>query len=214
VEIIVLAVIAGAILFKLFSVLGQKTGEERQPPNPLERRPRAERKEDGKVVQLPHRPANAAAADTSSAQGLTELQIADRSFESQAFLAGAKSAYEMIVCAFAAGDKAELRALLADGVYENFERAIDARAAREEEAVTEFVEIGDASIVSASVKDGAARVTVDFVSQQIRAVKNKDGAVIQGDPARVDTVKDRWTFERAIASRDPNWSLVATGVAA
>ncbi|MEL7030268.1 MAG: Tim44 domain-containing protein, partial [Pseudomonadota bacterium] len=95
-EIIVLAVIAGAILFKLFSVLGQKTGEEGRQPTGLERRRSAEAADDANVVPMPGRAAQPASVNVGpSAQGLTELQIADRSFEPEAFLAGAKGAYGM-----------------------------------------------------------------------------------------------------------------------
>ena len=63
------------------------------------------------------------------------------------------------------------------------------------------------------MRSHAARVTVDFTSEQVRFSKNKEGAVVDGDPSRVDNVRDRWTFERDVSSDDPNWRLVATGVA-
>ncbi|MEM6852282.1 MAG: Tim44/TimA family putative adaptor protein, partial [Pseudomonadota bacterium] len=213
-EIILLAIVAGAILFKLFSVLGQRTGEERQPPNPLERPSKPSRdRDDDKIVRLPGAAEPRARQTMGDVDGLVELQIADRSFEPDSFLQGAQSAYEMIVEAFAAGDRDALKGLLSDDVLRNFETAIAKREKESFNAETQFVDVAEPKIVKASVTDRRARVVVDFQSQQVRFVKNAEGAVVEGDPTRVDTVKDRWTFARDVDSKDPNWTLVATGAA-
>ncbi|MEM9750876.1 MAG: Tim44/TimA family putative adaptor protein [Pseudomonadota bacterium] len=213
-EIILLAIVAGAILFKLFSVLGQRTGEERQPPNPLERPSKPSRdRDDDKIVRLPGAAEPRVRQTMGDVDGLVELQIADRSFEPDSFLQGAQSAYEMIVEAFAAGDRDALKGLLSDDVLRNFETAIAKREEESFNAETQFVDVAEPKIVKASVTDRRARVVVDFQSQQVRFVKNAEGAVVEGDPTRVDTVKDRWTFARDVDSKDPNWTLVATGAA-
>jgi predicted lipid-binding transport protein (Tim44 family) len=139
------------------------------------------------------------------------LRAADPEFDEKAFLDGAKSAYEMIVEAFAAGDLKSIRRYLGQSVYEGFKAAVAERESKGLTSDLKFVGIDKAQIASSAVEDGVMRATVDFVSNQSRVVRDKDGNVVEGDPARVDLVRDRWTFTRKTASSDPNWTLVATG---
>jgi predicted lipid-binding transport protein (Tim44 family) len=125
-------------------------------------------------------------------------------------VSGAKSAYEMIVLAFAGGDRRALKDLLSSEVYEGFEAAIKEREQRGEKVETRFASIDKAEIVNAEVRDRAAQITIRFVSQMISATRDKAGTVVDGNPEKLTDVTDVWTFARDITSRDPNWKLVGT----
>jgi predicted lipid-binding transport protein (Tim44 family) len=230
---IIFLVIAVVIFLRLRSVLGRRTGTERPPFDPYSRReaPPTAGPGDDKVVSLPRRPsevsnsppadaAAAAAAEervktlapagTPLADGLKAIAAADRTFDPAGFINGAKAAYEMIVTAFADGDRKMLRNLLSREVYDGFVAAISQREARGEKIEFKFVGIDKAEITEASLKGGTAQVTVRFVSKLVSATHDKTGKVIDGDPVHVGDVTDIWTFAREVTSRDPNWKLVAT----
>lgn len=116
----------------------------------------------------------------------------------------------MIVGAYAAGDTEVLRPLLEDQVFANFEAAVQARKAAGETLQTELVSIKSADFEEAKIDGRNAVVTLKFVSEQINAVRDANGEVIEGDPTRIAEVIDIWTFSRDTRSRDPNWFLVAT----
>ncbi len=229
---LLLLVLAVVILLRLRSMLGRKTGHERRYD------PYANREQGGapatqdKVVPLPTRadapvrqaePASEKEAEdrigefmpaTNPAHaGLVEIARQDPSFEPQHFIRGAKSAYEMIVTAFAEGNKKLLKQFLNREVYDGFAGAITEREGKGESADTSFVGINKADIIDAEVKNKTARVTIKFVSQLITAIKNRNGEVIDGDPKQIREVTDIWTFARELTSRDPNWKLVATQAA-
>ena len=224
---IIFLALAVFIFLRLRSVLGQRTGAERPP---YDRRDVLQGSARGdKVVPVPgnvidHAPAAAPAetpppvdkwkgvAEPGSdlAVGLTAVAKMDSSFDLPHFLAGAKSAYEMIVLAFAAGDRRTLSDLLSSEVYEGFEHAIRDREQRGEKVERKFVGIDKTEVVGAEVRGKMVQVTVRFVSQIISVTRDKSGTAIDGSPDKVADVTDVWTFARDIASRDPNWKLVGT----
>jgi len=228
---IIFLVLAVVIFFRLRSVLGRRTGNERPPFDPYARReaPRATGADD-KVISLPPRrgpdapelaPGGIATATeerikTLAPEGsslnaaLRAIAASDRSFDPDAFLTGAKAAYEMIVTAFAEGDRKALKNLLSREVYDGFVSALAQREGRGETIEFRFVGIDKAEITDASLKGSTEQVTVRFNSKLISATHDKSGAVIDGDPVHVGDVTDIWTFSRDITSRDPNWKLVAT----
>jgi predicted lipid-binding transport protein (Tim44 family) len=219
------------VIWRLRSVLGQKTGNEQPPFDPFARRdppaarPGAPAAEGDNVVRLPGAPGERAAtlapasADrwkgiaepgTRIALGLDEIARAEPSFDVHGFLSGAKAAYEMIVGAFAQGDRPSLKNLLSREVYEGFERAIGERERRGEKVETTFVSIDRAEIVGVEVRGTNAQVMVRFASKLITATRDATGKVVDGSPDTVVDVTDVWTFARTLGSRDPNWLLVAT----
>ncbi len=220
-DIILLAVIAAFLILRLRSVLGRRTGHD-QPPkfNPFRNRRKDESAED-KVIQLPDRADKTAAEDsdfeaqtaagTPVEQGLTQIKLADRSFDVDGFLEGSRAAFEMIVAAFAKGDTKALRPLLSNDVFEDFAGAIKARDAANEVLETTLVGIGQSDIIEAELQGKTAFVTIKFVSEQINVTRNAEGDVVDGDPSNVTSVTDIWAFARNTRSRDPNWTLVATG---
>jgi predicted lipid-binding transport protein (Tim44 family) len=222
-------VAAVVIFFQLRNVLGRRTGNERQPFDPYTAG-RARDKEATppvvtaeNVVSLPKkRPTLAEAEDAYKAidalakpdtelnKGLRAIKDADATFDPKTFVDGAKMAYEMIVMAYADGDRKTLKNLLSREVYDGFVSAISERESRSEKIQSSFVGIDKADIVSAEMKGSEAHITLRVVSELISATRNGAGEVIDGDPETVAEVKDVWTFARDTRSRDPNWKLVAT----
>lgn len=216
---------AVVIFFQLRNVLGRRTGRERPPFDPYTRSSRQDTPETASspenVVSLPKRkgaevPETYAAIDAAAKPG-TELNAgmravrdADPSFEPKSFLDGARLAYEMIVMAFADGDRKTLKNLLSREVYEGFDAAIAEREKRSEKIESSFVGINKIEFVSAEMKGSEAHVTLRVVSELISATRDGAGEVVDGDPETVAEVKDVWTFSRDTRSRDPNWKLVAT----
>lgn len=212
--------IAVVIFFRLRSVLGKRTGEERPPFDPYSAREEAETGGD-KVVTLPTARARQAADPDDQIGGvvkpgtavegaLKSLLAADPSFNAREFVDGARLAYEMIVTAFASGDKATLQPLLDEEVYEGFVKAIDERNDAGETVDFTFIGLDKSDIVEAELADQIAQITMRFKSQLISVTKDSDGRVIDGDPTEVTEMTDIWTFARDVSSGDPNWKLVAT----
>jgi predicted lipid-binding transport protein (Tim44 family) len=226
---VIFLAIAVLIFLRLRNVLGRRTGNERPPFDPYSRRePAPGSTGDDNVIGLPRRQAgrDVAAAEieanaeehikTIAPEGSTlnealrAIASADRSFDPETFLTGAKAAYEMIVTAFAQGDRKTLKQLLSREVYDGFVSAIGERESRGETIEFRFVGIDKAEITGAALKGSSAHVTVKFLSKLISATHDKSGEVIDGDPIHVGDVTDIWTFAREVNSRDPNWKLVAT----
>ncbi len=215
-------VAAVLIFLQLRSVLGRRTGNEKPPFDPYSAREGSKTPsgDDGKVVTLPRREVSeedrfaeidaVAKPGTDLNDGLRELLKADPSFNPREFLNGARMAYEMIVMAFADGDRKTLKGLLSGEVYSGFDAALSDREAKGEVVKSTFVGIEKSDITHASFKDGEEQVTVRIVSQLISATYDKEGVVIDGDQESVAEVTDIWTFAREARSRDPNWKLVAT----
>ena len=228
----ILALVVAIVVFmQLRNVLGKRTGNERPPFDPSVRRGQGmpaearegseatlERDDDDRVVTLPSREEDKPyreidkVAPRSSAlnRGLRQVRDADPDFAPRQFLDGARAAYEMIVGAFAEGDRQTLRQLLAPEVYEDFDAAIGQREAAGHSVRHSFVGIEEAAIETAAVRDGEAFVAVRIVSQLIQATFDGDGDLVDGDPEAVSEVRDMWTFARDVGSDDPNWKLVAT----
>ena len=129
---------------------------------------------------------------------------------SKHFLTGARAAYEMIVTAYAEGDRRNLKNLLSRDVYDGFEAAITEREKRGETVESRFVSIDNAEITAAELRGRTAQLTVRFQSKLVTATRDKNGNVIDGNAEKVTDVTDVWTFARDLSSRDPNWKLVAT----
>lgn len=211
-DIIIFAMVAVFLIFKLGSVLGRRTGDEQQRPGPFRPMGRgAPAEAQDNVVALPDRSGEAAAAAATPLDaGLAQIKIADPAFEEKEFLAGVRSAFEMIVTAFAAGDEETLRNLLNDEVFANFKRAMDARAAAGRRQETTLVGFNAIEIVEAAMQGRQAMVTVRIVSDQINLIRDADGAVVEGDPDNSIEIVDIWTFARDTRAADPNWALVGT----
>lgn len=193
-ELIIFAGLAAIVLYQLYAVLGRRVG--RQP-------------EDSPAV-----PTTGAAVDrTAPAQppedgaaltGLAAVKAKDPAFDVSRFLGGAKSAYEMIVKAFAAGDRTQLRSLLAPPVMAGFDTAIAAREAESRTETVEFLHAPRADLEKAEVVGAdLARVTVRFLAEFRSRTKGPEGEGVEDR-----RTAELWTFERHLKSRDPNWMLI------
>jgi predicted lipid-binding transport protein (Tim44 family) len=227
---IIFLALAVFIFLRLRSVLGQRTGRERPPYDPYSARDAVRSPASDKVVTLPPRGPDAVArpsetaapppaerwkdiAETGSAvaAGLDAISAADPSFDANHFITGARTAYEMIVTAFASGDRRQLRSLLSREVFDGFDAAITERERRSEIAETRFVSIDGSTITAAELRNRVtAQITLRFVSKLVSATRDRAGTVIDGNAERVTDVTDVWTFARDISSRDPNWKVIAT----
>jgi len=231
-------IVAVIVVLKLRSVLGRRTGDEeaRVERYRTERaRQEAAAASSDNVVAIPRRDRDALPAapvpeatqadaeeriksypsiEPGARAGLIEVARLDPTFDPDSFIRGAKQAYEMIVTAFAEGNRKLLRDLLSRDVYDGFTRAITEREARGEQIDQSFVGIDKADILESEVKSGIASITVRFVSELISATRDKAGAIISGDPQRIKEVTDIWTFSRDVSSAkaraNPNWRLIAT----
>ena len=230
VSTIVFAIVAIFVVFKLRSVLGTRNGAER-PPNdraPPSRAPGAASPPPaaGNVIPLavatrptpraeeaspaPDRWRGIAQPGSPVAAGLDAIFAGDRDFSAERFLGGARAAYEMVVNAFAVGDVAALRRLLASEVFANFDAAIRARAAAGRTMTTTLVSIDAADIVEARMTGSLASVAVRFAAKLASATRDATGEVVDGEASDVVDHLDIWTFSRNTGSRNPNWQLSAT----
>lgn len=185
IELLVLAFIAGFVLFRLYATLGKRTGDRPEPrPAPAQ----------GEMPREHVGPAPAPGFNGPAGDGLSAIMRADPSFDVDYFVTGARAAYDMIVNAFAKGDREALRGLLTDRVYQSYVAAIEAREAKGE-AGPELVRLKSAEIFDAVLQADVARVTVKFEAELAEGATG------------VRDAREKWTFERDVRSHDPNWRL-------
>ena len=189
-EIVILAFVAGFVLFRLYTTLGKRTGAER-PPQPAPAQ-----------GELPREQANLAQGTSPIApgpvgEGVMSIIRADPSFDIEQFLTGARAAYEVIVGAYAKGDRDALRRLLTPRVFESYAAALAKREALAEggEAGPELVRLRSAELADASLQGDTARVTVKFEAELAEGAHG------------VRDARERWSFERNVRASDPNWLL-------
>jgi predicted lipid-binding transport protein (Tim44 family) len=211
IDLILFGMIAAFLVLRLKGILGKRTGYER-PPQPIQPR---------EVPAAPVPPGTTAAPPLVQAstrtvpepvselgQTLTRMTAADRNFTPAAFLDGAEKAFQMIVHAFAAGDRATLRPLLGDDTWNSFDLAITEREKAGQTHVTDVRAINAVSIEAADLRGTVATITVRIVSDQVNMTHTSSGQVVTGTDA-VTEINDLWTFERDLAQPNPIWHLVA-----
>jgi predicted lipid-binding transport protein (Tim44 family) len=225
--------IAIVILFRLRSVLGTRTGNERPP---VERRVKSDAAKPAAkpIVEetiVPIRPRGAgnpeldddrrarkteaeieqySKGNAALAEGFKAVVEADPSFTPKSFLDGAKQAYEMIVTAFAAGDRVTLKNLLEKDVFDGFQRAIADREAAGQKVDFTFVGLPKVEFSDAEYDKKNVLVTIRFHAEVVSATRDKDGTLVEGNADQVQTIADEWTFARNPKSRDPNWKVITT----
>ena len=214
-DILIFAIIAAFLVYRLKSVLGTRSGDERPRPNPFvanevsARPPLVVPKQ--MFLQKPIKLIDPAAnKDGRIDTGLDEIAAADPHFDVNSFMDGARYAFEMIVKAYSKGDRQALKPLLSDKIYKDFEAGIMAREVVGQTAETTIHRIKDARITAAHLGGTMAYITVDYDVEQTTVTRDKDGTVVEGNPDRISNVEDIWTFTRDIRSADPNWILIET----
>lgn len=212
INLIFLAV-AVAVLLRLRSVLGRRSGHERPPDTTLF--------SSGAEKNVKDAPSNVAeSAPQLSRQeseklspvqrGLREISLADQSFHAEQFLEGARIAYEQIISDFAAGNRERLQDLLGEEAFHRFDGVIQEREQRGESANCELITMHDAVITDANMRGLHARITVHFQSELISFVRDSHNRVVDGDSEHLHRAEDVWTFERNTRESNPNWRLVKT----
>ena len=210
IDLILFAMVAAFLVLRLRSVLGRRTGFERPPQQDAARAGAPTRD-----AEAPPPPPVAALrggipdARSPAGQALVRIRGADASFEPAAFLGGAEGAFRMIVQAFAAGDRATLRDLLAEDAFAGFDQAIAAREQAGETQRSEIRAIHDMRIEAADLRGSVADITIRIVSDQVNVTTAADGSISAGAEA-VTEITDLWTFQRDLAVSDPTWKLVGT----
>lgn len=221
-DIVFFAIVAVVLILRLRAVLGRRDEDEPRMPNPFGL-PGGGRDDDedfiagGRVEATPppdpqHRtslPPPILAPD-SLAGGLEQVRRLDPAFDEKLFLANARSAFTLIVTAFAKGDLAVLRNLLGPDTYAAFAKAVETRREAGHRLETKILEIKETELARVKVTGDVARLTVRFISKQSNGSFDKDGNLVEGNPDTHEEIEDVWTFARNLKQSSPSWLLVET----
>ncbi|RCL00229.1 MAG: Import inner membrane translocase subunit Tim44 [Candidatus Tokpelaia sp. JSC188] len=217
---LVFFVLAVVVFIQLRNVLGRRTGNEHTPFDPYAKPAQTNQENDEAAVTFPQRghPSiddfsdidSLAPSDSALNSALRAIRKADFTFSPVRFRDGAKTAYEMILTAFAKGNREVLKNLLVKNIYEEFAQAIDEREANGHSIRFSLVSINDAEIIEAIMQKNEAYITMRLSSEIISATYDKENKLLDGNPQSIVTIRDRWTFVRDTHTRDPNWRLVTT----
>ncbi len=188
IDIILLAMIAGFIFLRLRGILGKKTGHEEDVPSSFSNNFEFKKP----VVKK-------------------EIYEFDENAKKE-FLKGAQIAYETIIISFANGKISEIKTLLNKDVYNSFNEAIKERSTKQLKNETTFIGINSAEIKDHNQNKDLLEVSVNFISEIITCIKDKENKIISGDPHKIKRVNDTWKFSRNIRSQNPNWQLIKTEV--
>ena len=186
IDIILLAMIAGFIFLRLRGILGRKTGHEEDISSSF-----------------------AHDFDFKKRANKKELYEFDDNAKKE-FLNGAKIAYETIITSFATGKISEIKTLINKDVYNSFNEAIKERSTKQLKNETTFIGINSAEIKDHNQNNDLLEVSVNFISEIITCIKDKENKIISGDPQKIKKVNDTWKFSRNIRSQNPNWQLIET----
>tara|TARA_B100000123_G_scaffold257585_1_gene221681 strand:- start:155 stop:742 length:588 start_codon:yes stop_codon:yes gene_type:complete len=186
IDIILLAMIAGFIFLRLRGILGKKTGFEEDIESSFAHET---------PPQKPTIDLNASTFDENA---------------KKEFVKGAKIAYETIITNFAKGTLKDIKSLLDKNVYQQFEDAIKDREAKKLFSETTFIGISSAEVKKHEQNKNMLEVTIEFVSEIISCVKDKNDKVLSGDPEKIKKVLDTWKFSKDSRSQNPNWLLIDT----
>ncbi len=223
-DILIFAIIAAFLIYRLNSVLGTRSGAERERKNPFDAQQEASpaptplHPKASTPVSKPLAPLagfeqlvdGEANKDGRIETGLSEIVESDPHFEVNSFVSGSKYAFEMIVTAYARGDLMTLKPLLSPKLYADFEAGVKAREALNHTYEVTIHRIKQARIVEAHLGGTMAYITIDFDVEETAFTKDSEGKVIDGSPDRVFSVEDVWTFSRDTRTSDPNWTLIET----
>jgi predicted lipid-binding transport protein (Tim44 family) len=213
-DIIVFAVVAAFIFWRYRSVLGQRSDDDVTRPPP--RQSQSPQSSDDGVVVLDRgqfrevRPTPPAPAPESLAGALAAIAKKETDFSEKNFLAGARQAFGIIVTAFAEGKTETLRRFLDDSVFAAFERIIQERQQRGEVVQFTLEDIRTIDLLEAKLDGDIATLKVEIVSEQQQILRDASGTVIEGDPDKINEVRDIWSFRRTLGSTAPTWRLIAT----
>jgi predicted lipid-binding transport protein (Tim44 family) len=220
-DIILFVMIAIFLVLRLRGVLGRRDGHQGDFPDIFKQALKKEKQDDDEendnVISL-----NPETVDTNDQLDVepdpqTPLQMqlntiasADRDFDPEEFISGARIAFEYILGAYAGGKAKALKPMLSADVFANFDVSIREREEAGQVMEETLIGISEVKLVDAEMEGTVAQITVKFTSDQVHALSDRDGNIVDGDPDKIVSVTDFWTFARDTRSRDPNWSLAAT----
>lgn len=223
IDIILFAMIAAFLILRLRNVLGRHKDHGRPQNDPFSADPQGQDANapdpqtpgDDNIVHLSDQtqdaqPAEERVATSPLDAGFAQIKAIDGTFDAPEFVAGSRAAFEMIVEAFAKGDRDTLQALLNEEVYGNFISAIDTREANNETLENTLIRLVSNEAIEAYVENVTGFVTVKIISEQVNVTRSADGEVVDGNANQISEITDIWTFARDLSSRNPNWGLVAT----
>ncbi len=210
IDILIFAAIALFLIFRLRSILGNRDGFEQKRPEQSSFDANTQTDNDNAPKKIVPLRSKKMAEKMANGVGLEAVRQADPSFKDDDFMQGAAGAFSMILEAFADGDLATLRRLLAFELYEEFAQSVHIRNKGGDQLAITVHSINDVQLTDGSVKDFIASVTVRFVSEQSRTLKNSDGNVIEDESEERAIITDLWIFERDTQLNDPNWKLIET----
>ena len=190
IDIILLAMFAGFIILRLRNILGRKTGHQRKPIN----------RRFPKGMEILKDIENNEAIKTGNVEEEVKKQ----------FLKGADIAYEQIITSFTKGDKKSLKSLLGKNLFNDFSQVIDERKKKELKYETTFIGVKSSKILELKKIENIYKITVNFVSEIITCVKDRNNQIVEGNPDIIKTVNDVWKFSKNMWSQDPTWYLVET----
>jgi predicted lipid-binding transport protein (Tim44 family) len=190
IDIILLAMFAGFIILRLRNILGRKTGHQGKPMN----------RYFPKGMEV--------LKDIENNEAIKMGNVDDEA--KKQFLKGAEIAYEKIITDFAKGDKKSLKSLIEKSLFSDFSKVIDERKEKQLKYETTFIGLKSAKILEFKKIENLYKVSVNFVSEIITCVKDKNDKVIEGNPDAIKTVNDIWKFSKNMWSQDPTWYLVET----
>lgn len=210
-EILILGAIAAFLIYRLVSALGGRSGFE-QPPTTRSFMDDKAAQDETMPQDIPYKdvPDEDENIPADWHDQIAQIKKTDPSFSWKDFLEGATSAYEMILAAFAKGDKETLKELLSNEIYAEFAGAIDEREAQEQVLQTTLIRMGDLLCEDITQKGTQISIRLRFVTEQTHVVRNKKGTVIEGSSQQVEEIVDIWTFSRDARASNPNWTLVET----
>lgn len=226
-DIIVLALVAGFILLRLRSILGEDSGFDGRSQNDNEMHDRSTDdgdKDNTKVFPIGPSIAAAVKADLEEPSDkklidamdaplkdrIADIKKIEPSFNVEHFVNGAKGAFEMVLKAFHENDKETLKYLLADDIEEMFVAEAERNHNADPKTHTTLVSIPQADIIDIDLRSKHASIDIRFVSEQITVERDKDGNITGGDASEVNRIEDEWTFERDLGSKSPNWLITST----
>jgi predicted lipid-binding transport protein (Tim44 family) len=218
-DIIIMALVAGFILLRLRSILGQKSDGDKpnffQPPvvkivevqEPIIQPNEKSAKARGRMDTDPYA---STLPEGEVLQAINDIKAKDPLFTATAFMDGAKMAFEMVFDAFVKGDKPTLAMLLSKDINDDFIRNIDEREKLENKYETTLLSVAAKEIIKAKLDKNIAQITVHFESEQVTLERSKSGDIISGNPSDTEHVRDEWVFERDITAKNPNWNIIET----
>ena len=213
-DIIVIAAIAAFVILRYRAMLGEKTGHDAEQVGAS--KPLAEFE---RIIQIPEREKKAETSDRSKktekdygalSETFAAIAAIDREFSPEEFIEGARAAFEMVVEAYNKRDHETLSMLLSPAIYANFKTALDNDMRDGRVAATTLVAMAKSEMVAATLQGNIARITVEFVTEQVPLVRDLQGAIIEGDAAAQEVIDDRWVFERDLSSGSPDWKIIET----